>query len=93
MIVAQGDGCDLHEAIKESIAVHIAEVVSIGLFIVGKKCHRGHLLHGVELFLESHRSGSRHSCFDVDGWLPMLNWFLENSLYNLLLGLVGRNPP
>ena len=52
MVVAQGDGGDLHEAVEEGVAVHVTEVVPVGFVVVSEEGDGGHLLHGVQLSLE-----------------------------------------
>jgi len=66
MVISQWDGGNLHEAVEEGVSVNITEVVSIGLFIVSKKCHSGHLLHGVEVLLEGNRFWARDWGSDCD---------------------------
>ena len=52
VVVAQGDGGDLHEAVEEGVAVHVTEVVPVGFVVVSEERNGGHLLHRVQLSLQ-----------------------------------------
>ena len=93
MVVAKRDGGNLHKAVQQSVAVHIADVVAMRLLIVCEEGDGGHLLHGVQLLLELQRFRSRDGGADVDGRLRVMNGILELCLDNLLLGLIGRYGP
>jgi len=64
VVVAKWDTCDLHETVKEGVPVHVGDVVAMGGVVVREEGDAGHLLHFVEVLLESNRPRTWHCCAD-----------------------------
>lgn len=93
MIVSKRDGSNLHEAVQQGVAVHIANVVAVRLLVVSEECDGGHFLHGVQLLLQLQGLWAGDSSADVDGGFSVMDSILKLSLDYLLLGLVSGYRP